>query len=119
MKAPRRPIGQIPYVIGQPYDDCVYFALDHATGLIKIGKTFTGYLLSRLRDIERDLDRPVTLLAYTPGTWYDEQALHKRLSESREHGEWFRRSSAVDAAIKAATPAPEWVSYWGEWWWFR
>lgn len=115
----RRPIGRIPYVAGQPYGDCVYFAIDHATGLIKIGKTFTGYLLSRIRDIERDLGRPVTLLAYMSGDWYAEQALHKRFAHSRDHSEWFRASADLNALISASTPAPEGIAYWGEWSWFR
>ena len=117
-RASQRPIGQIPDE-GRLYWSCVYFAVDHATGFIKIGKTHTGHLLERVREHERILSRPVTLLAYRPGDYAEEHALHRDFKPDQVRGEWFRPSKQLDEVIKSATPAPAGIAYWGEWAWFR
>jgi hypothetical protein len=99
-----RPMGPIPSALGfasaRVHDPVVYFAHDRATGLVKIGTSRN--LAPRLRRLELELRRGLDLLATVTGGHRVEHALHARFREDRAHGEWFRLSDQLRAAIESA-----------------
>jgi len=70
------------------------YAARVAGGVIKIGHT--GNLAERLYN----LGPVVELLAFMPGTYADEQALHAKLADHLEHGrEWYYPTPGVMAVV--------------------
>lgn len=52
---------------------------------------------------------PLVLLATIPGGRAEEERLHERFDDDRDHGEWFRPSDALVALVekyKRAMPEP-------------
>jgi hypothetical protein len=82
----------------------VYFLEDEATGLVKVGYTFKGYLPTRIRTLEREIGHSLTLRATTPGGRRVEQSVHVALLATRAHGEWFRPSPGLAALIAQFSP---------------
>ena len=91
-------------------DGFIYFIADGADA-IKIG--FSGAPNIRLADLQAGSSRPLRLIAVTPGTEPQEQALHKRFAHLRIHREWFRAGGDLVAyieKIKNPKPAAELVA---------
>lgn len=82
---------------GQPDSDCVYFV--RGCGLIKIG--YSSDIDNRLQGLFTDSPAPLKLLATIPGGREVESAWHRRLKQSRAHGEWFEEIATM-AAMRAA-----------------
>ncbi len=76
----------------------VYFV--EGAGLIKIG--FAVSPEGRFMTMLTSCPIPLTLLASMPRGPTLENALHRRFAADRSHGEWFRRSQALDEVIAAA-----------------
>lgn len=76
----------------------VYFV--EGAGLIKIG--FAVSPEARFYSMLTCCPIPLTLLAAIPGGPTLEHRLHAQFAADRAHGEWFRRSAALDAVIAAA-----------------
>ena len=119
----RKPIDPIPphlagIVKSEPHGSVTYFAEDTATGHVKIGYSWRPRLMERIRELERELKRPVRLLAVVHGGREVEKGYHQRLAADREHHEWFRPSPPVMACIteaNAPTWTPDGATYWHEW----
>jgi hypothetical protein len=75
---------------------CYIYVLEHA-GRIKIG--ISRDVPARLKEIERHMDHPPKLLGVVGGTYQHERAIHKRLSDHRLKGEWFKDVTEVRALI--------------------
>ena len=71
-------------------------------GLCKIGVTQARNPRDRLRQIQFQSPLPVftEFLTTTPDTHRFERFLHKKFSELRDHGEWFRLTSVEIAEIR-------------------
>lgn len=79
-----------------PEGRIAYF-LHGVEGFVKIG--FTGDFARRALAIQPGCPEPLQLLAYTSGGRATEREYHRRFAVHRAHGEWFRRSPAIDAEI--------------------
>lgn len=77
-------------------ETCVYF-IEAENGLIKIGY---GFPLVRLSAVRTHSPIMVRLIAAWPGGLAEEQALHARFSEYRNHLEWFRLEGEFKAYIE-------------------
>lgn len=66
----------------------IYFVLNKATGLIKIGTT--KRLGVRLVALRRSDGKDLVVNGVMDGSHSDERAIHKRFSHLRVKGEWFR-----------------------------
>jgi hypothetical protein len=77
----------------------VYLVVALDSGLVKIG--VAGNVARRLRELRREVGA-ARLVALFPGTRADERALHRRFSELRVHGEWFRDDPAIRQAFAEA-----------------
>ena len=76
----------------------VVYALRLSDGVIKIG--FTRNLESREHGVRRQSGNATELLAFQPGTYDDEQAIHARLTEHVAHGrEYYHPVPEVLAAV--------------------
>jgi Meiotically up-regulated gene 113 len=64
---------------------------------VKIGVTYR--LQQRLNGLRNSCPTPLTLLAYTPGDVWIEQAYHWRFAAARLHGEWFTRTDEINSVI--------------------
>jgi hypothetical protein len=70
---------------------------------VKIGFTETGRrvhkepALKRLSGLQVGTWRDLVLVAYCDGTRRDERSIHRRFSEQRIRGEWFRNHGALSA----------------------
>jgi hypothetical protein len=68
-------------------------------GPIKIGISNNPELrISRMQDLS---PFRLEIIGSVPGTWRDEQFLHKELAEYRSHGEWFEPSRKVIDKVKS------------------
>lgn len=65
----------------------IYFAQAEGSPLVKIGTS--ERVSARLKQIAKELNRPVSLLAVCAGGRAEESMLHDRFAELRQHGEWF------------------------------
>lgn len=83
----------------------VYFALDPASGEIKIGYTRYTDPAPRAWNLRRG-GRAVDVLAWISGHRGTERRLHREFALTRESGEWFRPSGPLLALISAAKDAP-------------
>ena len=76
----------------------VVYAARMADGTIKFGHT--SRLGRRLWDLAYREQMKAELLAFRPGTYEDEQALHQRLAPHLHHGrEWYHPTSAVMSTV--------------------
>src|SRR4051794_40462184 len=81
----------------------IYF-IQAETGLIKIGFT-DGNPAKRLAQLQVGSPVSLKLLKTTPGSAYDEAALHWRFREGRSHGEWFQPTPQLLEFIRDAPDA--------------
>ena len=64
---------------------------------VKVG--IATHVGKRISSLQTATAQPIELLAAVKGTPHDERALHKRLSEHRVKGEWFKDCDAVRSAM--------------------
>jgi len=76
----------------------VYFF--ESAGLVKIG--WTKNLKGRIEGLATFSPLPCVLLGFGPGPKTREGHLHQRFAASHSHGEWFRPSEELRAAIASA-----------------
>lgn len=74
-----------------------------AADRVKIG--FAKDLLQRIKDIQACSPVQLTLVATIPGGLRLEQALHKALSDCRQHGEWFDWCMEIELLVALAREA--------------
>lgn len=68
-------------------------------GPIKIG--YSDKPEERLRNMQGSSPWPLRMIGRVPGTIDDERFLHRCFPHLHSHGEWFRWSADLDAAIEA------------------
>lgn len=95
--APRRVVYPPPPLVE---GHVVYFVQARSGGPIKIGTTRD--LQRRLASMQAGSPVELVVLATVPGDSRTENALHKRLTKYRLHGEWFLDTEEVRAAMKGA-----------------
>lgn len=66
----------------------VYFAQGSDSGLVKIG--YSRHTWKRIEQLSSGVSDKMTLLRVCPGGRVAEQWVHRRFSEQRCHGEWFK-----------------------------
>lgn len=71
----------------------IYFVQAEATSDVKIG--FSTNIQKRIKALVTGSSSGLVLLGAMPGTVFDEKALHKRFSQHRLQGEWFRNHPEV------------------------
>lgn len=81
------------------HDGMIYFIEQPDCGAVKIG--YTRDMMTRVRNIATFCPLRLQLIGLIAGTTADEEALHRRFAEHRNHGEWFRRCPEIDAAMLA------------------
>ena len=89
-------------------DASVYFALDEAAGLIKVG--VSNDVTRRIAQLEKEGRRSLRLLGAVAGNRRAEMDTHKLLERERVTGEWFSATDDVlaqVASILASAPAHE------------
>lgn len=87
-----------PKVPRPPADGTIYVFSD-GNGRVKIG--WTGKSVSARRSvIEKASGHTITVVATAPGTLLTERGFHERFTADRLNGEWFTRTSAIDAWIE-------------------
>lgn len=80
----------------------IYFIVTGEDAAMKIGFT-KGDPTIRIAALQTGCPTEIELLGYLPGSLHDERALHRRCSESRIRGEWYRiEGEAYHAMIAAA-----------------
>lgn len=79
-----------------PTGPLVYFVAG-IPGYVKIG--FSTNLAKRLENLRCSSPVPLTVLAAIRGSVAMERDLHARFAADRAHGEWFKRSKAIDALL--------------------
>jgi hypothetical protein len=77
--------------------ELVYFI--EAVGLDLIKICYARDIRKRMRRLSTGCPAPLRLLGTFPGGLEIERHYHKRLAACRAHGEWFRRSPALDAVL--------------------
>lgn len=77
----------------------VYFILDAAAGLVKIGRA--GNPWRRLSQIQAHNASLLEIVAIEPGGAQREAELHERFSASRVRGEWFRFDGELEQYAQA------------------
>lgn len=83
----------------------VYFAEDTITGLVKIG--YSTAIRTRMASLSaQTAGHSIRLLASARGDHTTEGSLHWIFRDDRVHGEWFRRSPAMDALIDFVNKFP-------------
>lgn len=86
----------------------VYVIQAGSGGAIKIGWVSHQRLVGeRLSALQTGNAAELRLLASFPGTWADEQALHRRFVEDRVRGEWFAPTKDVLGFAIAHSEVPE------------
>lgn len=89
------------------HEPLVYYMLQG--GLVKIGTSRN--LNARLQTF-----RPEKLLAVEPGDASVERTRHRQFAADRSHGEWFRRSAALEEHIRRARREhADLFKYWEDW----
>lgn len=78
--------------------EVVYFL--RAGDFIKIGKA-TGSPRSRVATLQTGCPYKISVISYMYGGLIEEQALHKRFSAIRAHGEWFRAEKELIEFIES------------------
>jgi hypothetical protein len=95
----------------------VYFLRDdECGGLIKIG--YAVDVVSRRRVIQKQLRRPIQIVATFKGGFREEAALHDLFRAHHSHSEWFKSCPELEAligAIRAGTFDPSTLQYAGSW----
>lgn len=66
----------------------IYFVSAETRGDIKIGTTIR--LSQRLKQLEKECGRTLSVLGVLPGSYAEEHALHAKFSHLLVDGEWFR-----------------------------
>lgn len=79
--------------------DCFVYAIRAENGLIKIGVSIQPE--RRIMALRSSSPTPLELLGYIPGSFGIENMLHKLLSDSSSHGEWFYPTPEVLEAVDA------------------
>jgi excisionase family DNA binding protein len=92
VKAPPPYIGHVVYFIEAP-----------SAGLIKIGTTL--FVAGRLKALRTGSPIPLRFLGCIEGDASEEQKLHARFAEYREHGEWFQDVPKLRKFIAGALAA--------------
>lgn len=69
------------------------YLIEARIGVVKIGVSHSPR--SRAASYNTHSPVPCRLIAYWPGTFLDERALHERFKEHRGHSEWFRIEGPV------------------------
>ena len=77
----------------------IYFI--EISGFIKIGWALNAK--TRISGFQVGSPLPVKLIGVALGTMQDEKELHRKFSEHRERGEWFRSNPRLKREIKALT----------------
>ena len=86
----------------------VYFILAPDVDLVKIGHTHSRYPERRLHEIQGMCPVVLKRLAIMPGSWDDEQELHRKFAAYRSHGEWFRfEIEIIDFVREHGRPWPK------------
>lgn len=80
----------------------IYFIEAEIANLVKIG--YTRNIQSRVGGLATFSPVRLRLIGLIYGSTADEEALHRQLAAHRSHGEWFRRSPEMDAAMLADGP---------------
>lgn len=80
----------------------VYFAQAGENGPIKIG--FATNVVRRMWELQVNSPDRIQALGTIEGDQTAERALHRRFSEDRISGEWFRPSSALLSLVETASP---------------
>lgn len=75
--------------------------LKHRVHPVKIGFTTARDITTRARELQTGAAEPLTVIGYTEGTVRQERLCHKRLSELRMSGEWFRPEPATLTFVNA------------------
>lgn len=78
----------------------VYF-IGGPDGPVKIG--YAKRLTHRLAMLIKEHDTPLAILATTPGGIDLESTYHMKFERHRLHGEWFSRSSEIEAEMTCLT----------------
>lgn len=100
----------VPEKIAQLYEGVaqplrwIYFIQGERTRLIKIG--VANNYRARFNDIQVYCPDKLILLAVRRGSLTDEQNLHKRFAEFRQHGEWFLPAEPILTFIKKHARKP-------------
>lgn len=84
-----------------PAGPLVYFIAQ--AGYVKIG--FSTHLAKRFESLQSASPVPLTVLAAIRGDMAMERELHAQFADDRAQGEWFRRSSAINALLDGLPPA--------------
>lgn len=96
----------------------IYFILDRAAGLVKIG--FASDPWRRLSQVQTHNAAPLEIVALCEGDMADEAVMHQRFATSRVRGEWFTFCSDIEALVASLGAAikPPIVSktkaFWGK-----
>lgn len=77
----------------------IYVVSRGSDGAVKIG--WTSDVERRVRELRKETHDTIAILAMLPGDKPNELRLHARFAAERIDGEWFRRSSAIDAFLDA------------------
>lgn len=103
----------------------IYAIRANTTRSIKIG--FSNDVERRLRDLQCACPEELEIIACWKGTMAEEQAIHAKLNDHRQHREWFSPSDEVLALIKAKdqsypgrikgklaidTSKVDWIEFW-------
>lgn len=83
----------------------VYFLLDRAAMLLKIG--FSSRCWLRAAELRVGNGRDLELLGVVRGGREEESVLHEAMASVRERGEWFRVTAETLRPIQAACDADE------------
>lgn len=83
----------------------VYFIKNEKNGLIKIGQS--KHPRKRVRQVARDVDGDLRILATIEDHTPLELELHQKFHDCREHGEWFRPEPELLAYIVANKGRPD------------
>lgn len=76
----------------------IYYVAATGSDVVKVGISRNPW--SRVSDLQTGSAAKFELLATLKTTARSEKALHKLLAQSRESGEWFRRSTALNSLIE-------------------
>lgn len=79
----------------------VYFIRESGTDCCKVGFT-TGPVANRVLDLQVANSRELVIVCTIPGTWGDEQAIHRQLDAHHIRGEWFTLTDGQARAFARA-----------------
>lgn len=80
--------------------DCFVYAVRSENGLVKIGSAKDPKSRMNYLQGQSPVRVKLTLLGFIGGSRSLERLIHSRLSDYREHGEWFRYEGAAKSAIE-------------------